>query len=101
MNEINFTYTDPDKEPAGYIEYALSDRLHFLYIQKLYPSHSCNNLIEPEVRKLFVGVKVAIQKYIVHYQCKICETVSSFEKNFRIKKTFFISIKLHLRLHLI
>ena len=65
MNGMNFTY-----------------RTVFIFriFKKLYPSNSCNNLIEPEVRKLFVGVKVAIQKYIVHYQRKICETVFSFER---------------------
>ena len=65
MNGMNFTY-----------------RTVFIFriFKKLYPSNSCNNLIEPEVRKLFVGVKVAIQKYIVHYQRKICDTAFSFER---------------------
>ena len=28
---MNFTYTDPDKEPAGYIEYALFVDYQYFY----------------------------------------------------------------------
>ena len=70
---MNLTYIHQDKklDNSTWLKSKISNCLYFWYIRKLYSSHSCNNLIEPEVGKLFVGVKVAIHKYIFHHQRKI------------------------------